>query len=162
MVRLAVMLVATVVIVLLVRVYTNRDADSPALMRGAYLYRVYYDGNIITYADPQTGRVYPGIIDVDRFTTAQLDKTFNERQQGRDFAKIASTMTLSITSQCPYSIAEPTIYNNKDTYTLYSALTGLKGPGGATSENIILPVNARKGAQDCAAQLNITIVRPNT
>ena len=160
MVRLGLMLVAVVVIVMLVRVYTDRDADSAQLHRAAYLYRIYY-GDVIMRSDRITGRIYPGTVDVEKFTSSRLDEIFQEKG-GRDSSKITSMMTLTLRDGCPFSISEPTIYNDKKSYDLYSAQTGLSGPGAATEERVVFPVNARKGSQECAAQLNITIVRPNS
>ena len=157
--RIMMMTVAVIIIVMLVRVYTDRDVDTPDLHRATYLYRLYY-GDIIMYSDPKTMRVYPGIVDVSKVTTEKLDAVFNERDPAQVWAKISSRITIIPAEGCAVSV--PVAYNNKETFDKFSLLSNVQMAGGATEDDVTFPVTIKDGARTCAGLLNITIVRPNT
>ena len=157
--RMFLMAVAVIIIVMLVRVYTNRDVDAPDLHRAAYLYRLYYD-DVIMFSDVKTHRVYPGIVDVSKLTPKHLDDIFSEKPPGQDWAKISSRIDVIPIKGC--AIAPVTIYNNELTYDKYVLLTDVQFGGGATREDAVFPVTLKDGTRTCAGQLNITIVRPNS
>jgi hypothetical protein len=156
--RLVMLAVVVVLITLLVRVYTERDIESSQLQRGAYLYRIYYS-DIIMYRDAATTRVYPGIVDLSKFTDQRLNDVFVEREPADAIAKIASSLTVTPSQAC--SLPQQTIYNNKNTYDLYAA-NAMQGIGGATAEIDTFPVTLKSGGTECAGVLNITVVRPNS
>jgi hypothetical protein len=156
--RLIMFAVAVVVIVIMVRVYTERDVEAPELARAAYLYRIQY-GDIIMYHDNETRRVYPGIVDMRKFTDERMDATFVKKEPSEDRSMIASQLVLTPMKGC--AIPAKTIYNNRKTFELYAHINA-QGQGGATQESDTYPVTARDGGTECGALLNITIVRPNS
>ena len=164
--RLIMMTVAIIIIVVLVRVYTDRDVNVPELQRGTYLYRLYYSP-IIMYQDTTTTRVYPGIVDATKFTSKILDDVFAEKEKPEDTSKtskISAMLELTPQKDCSISIAENPIYNDKATFGAYLqfAKLGVPQDGSATMEVASYPVTLRSGNTDCRATLNITIVRPNS
>ena len=161
-IRILFMAAAVVVIVMLVRSYADREIDSSQLGRSAYLYRLYYS-DVIMYKDSVTGRIYPGVVDMSKLTTARLDGIFVMKEPSDDRAMIASHITATPRDGC--AMASRDIYNNKDTYDANVNFAGGSGPndrGRATAELVLLPVTLKDGGAECPGFLNITIVRPNT
>lgn len=146
--RLLMMMVAVLVIALLVRYYSHREIDEAPLARSAYIYRLYYD-DLLMYADPVTKRVYPGVVDLEKFDGRILERTF----QGRISSEIVLT-----------GCHARTIHHNQTMYLQYLPLAqaGIAGPGSATMEAAVFPVTIRHRQAACPGMLNITVVRPNT
>lgn len=142
--RLAMMLVAVVIIGMLVRYYAEREIESDDLERATYLYRIYYD-DILNVVD-ETGRVYPSILDPTKFTDEALNKVFGTH------GTISSCLT--VTSAC----LTKTICHDKETYDLYTPFIHTIGKQGATTEQHLFPITV----DSCTGFLNITIVRPNS
>ena len=151
--RLVLMTVAVVVIAFLVTYYADRDVDEAALARAAYVYRIHY-GNVIMYTDEHTKRVYPGTIDMSKFTSVRLDDVFVQRTGKR----IASELTLSSDG------VTTTIYNDKRTYDQYLPLAqnAVAGVGSATMETVTWPVTVKTGEERRPGTLKITVVRSNS
>ena len=148
--RLIMLAVAIVVIALLVRHYANRDVDVANVSIAAHEYRLYY-GDVIMHQENETKRVYPGIVDLRKFSEERLTDTFNSD------ARISSCLVLS-SSQCPQF--DETICFNRNLYDLHLAQARLEGASGASVRNVVYPVTLRMDAQSCPGFLNITIVRP--
>lgn len=148
--RILMTLVAVIVIVVLVRYFADRDPDAAELHRASYLYRIHYDGNLITHTE--NGRTYPGVIDFTKFSRNRLDEVFGKH------GKISSRLILN--SSC----ASEEIYHDRETWEQYVGFArfGTIGPGGATLQEEILPVTVVADGERCPGMLNVTIVRPNT
>jgi hypothetical protein len=153
--RLVMMAVTIIILIMLVRVYTNRDADAPELHRATYLYRLYYD-DIIMYSDPVTGRVYPGVIDLAKFNDGALNNVFVLRSVPN--TRISSKLILTPERDC--LIPSKTIYNNKEVFERNFFYTATM-KGGNTKENFTMPVTVRE-SRTCAANLLIHVVRSNS
>lgn len=148
--RLLLMAVAVVVCVLLVRHYSDQTVDGSQLELSAYLYRLHY-GDVITYVDKDTGRVYPGVIDVEKFTDERLDEVFGKKN-GK-YARIASCLSLrgpEFTKQ---------ICNQKATFDRYDpyAVAGVD----AKLLDETWPVVIRDGQKETPGILHLQIVRPD-
>jgi hypothetical protein len=149
--RMIMMAVAIIVIAMLVRYYSNRDVDAASMTRAAHLYRLYY-GDVIMYQDGTTKRVYPGIVDMSKFTDERLKEVFNTD------ARLSSCI-ITKSSECPQY--DKTICFNKELFELSSAQASLIGPGGASVETHTYPVTIKDKETTCLGSLNITIARPN-
>lgn len=149
--RLIMLAVAVVVIALLVRHYANRDVDAAQVTIAAHEYRLYY-GDIIMYQEEDTKRIYPGIVDLQKFSNERLAEVFSSE------ARLSSCLAIS-SRECPQF--DETICFNKNLYDLHLAQANLQGASGANVRNIVYPVTLRMDAQACAGFLNMTIVRPN-
>ena len=159
--RVVLLAVAVIVIVVLVSYYSNRDASSADTERAARLYRLYYDGNIFTYTDQQTKRVYPGVVDLQYFTDQRLAGIFVGRSALSGESRVASCLTLTWDDG---SAPERTVCDDKATFGHYLPLAqlGAVGAQSATMDNVTLPVAIRDGATLSAGRLNIVIVRSNS
>lgn len=159
--RIVLMVVAVVVVVVLVNYYSNRDIDASGVERAGLLYRIYFDGNIITYKDPLTGRVYPGIIDIASFDETLLAKKFPGRSALSGESRVAACLGLSADTG-PYQAR--TICTDKAMVDHYLPLAenGMTGPGSATMERVTLPISIKDGASLSPGKLIITVVRRNS
>jgi hypothetical protein len=156
-IRIMMLIAAIVIVVMLVRVYTNRHVESQELHKNTYLYRLYYS-DLIMFSDAKTTRVYPGIVDYNKLTDQRLDETFPKPVERED-AIIASKIV--VTPKC--SLAPKTAFNNKESFEHFKAFDGtLGGAGGAIQETFTFPVTARQDKTACQATLEITIVRLNS
>jgi len=148
--RLILLLVAIIVIALLVRYFSDREVDAAGVHMETYITRLYYD-DILMYKDPTTGRVYPGVVDLTKFTPDRVNVRYGTT------GKIASAITLT-------GCHESQIFHDKTTYDknmpLARAFVG--GGGGAQFVEILYPVTIRKDNDQCLGTLNITVVRPNS
>lgn len=149
--RLIMLAVAIVVIALLVRHYANRDVDVANVSIAAHEYRLYY-GDVIMYQENDTKRVYPGIVDLRKFSDERIAETFSSK------ARLSSCLVLT-SGQCPQF--DETVCFNRDLYDLHLAQARLQGASGASVRNVIYPVTLKLDAQACPGFLNMTIVRPN-
>lgn len=156
LIRLGVMIVAVAIIVIFVRTYTNRDIEAASLHRSSYLYRIYYD-DIIMYKDA-TGRVYPGVVDANKFTDTVLDDVFYEKESPDIPGKISSRIIIT-PQDC--SLPQKTIYNDQHTFNLYFEQVGVISAS-ATLEEKDFPVTIKENAVECPALMQVSIVRPST
>src|SRR3989338_539518 len=154
--RLVVMSIAVVIVVMLVRYYTSRDIQGTDTATAAYLYRIYYDGNIITYVDPETKRAYPGVIDLQKFTDNRLDTVFSGKRRNGE-SKIASKIILY---DKPGNEIK-TIYHDKKTYDQYAWTKGVEGGQGAAQREEQFLITIKDGSSEQLGRLHIIIVRPN-
>lgn len=152
--RLILMVIAVVVIALIVRHYANRDVDGSEVSRAAYIARLYYD-DIIMYTDEETKRVYPGIVDREKFTAERLEQFFEPRSSLIGVGSIASRLELVTAGETIV------IYTDQKTYEQYIgfAQAGVMGRGSGTYETLMLPVSVRTGNDLGPGTLNITVVR---
>ncbi|MEM4259646.1 MAG: hypothetical protein QXG00_00260 [Candidatus Woesearchaeota archaeon] len=59
--------------------FVVNNLDVSSLHMDVIFNKIYYSPNIINYVDENTGRVYPGIIDIKKFTRSNIEKSLNFR-----------------------------------------------------------------------------------
>ena len=153
--RLMLMIVAVVIIVLIVRSFTDRDVKAQELHAETMLARLYYD-DIIMFSD-QTGRIYPGIVDKNKFESLNQSNPF----ESTGLTKTGARLEVEPDGAC--GIAEeqyifPATFNQY--YSLAAA--GVQGSQSGTIVNVLWPVTVVDGNTECITTLNITIVRANS
>lgn len=80
-------------ILLLTEYFFNLKTETTDLRIGLFINRVFYSPNGISYTSPETGRSYPGIIDLEKFSSGNLEKAmFYGDEKGN--AIIAAVLTL--------------------------------------------------------------------
>lgn len=156
--RMILLVVAVVVIFVLVNYYSNREIDGGGVERSALLYRLYYDGNLIMYKDPLTGRSYPGIVDIRSFDEKALAAKFPGRTALAQESRVAACLEL-VSDQGPYQ--PRTICTDRQTFEHYKPIaeSGMGGPQGASIERASFPVAIKDGTTQSSGTLTITVVR---
>jgi len=143
-------------IFLLVGYYTSLTINIKPVEVEVLFNRIMYSPNSIMYMDNVTGRVHPGIINLDNFTDETLDRAINYSYErhlaakldlyGSDRRKLVSTTYLN---KVLYERLEPL------------AVSGQKGAGSADIKTRANPVIYRKDGVNYPGFLKISIIIPN-
>jgi hypothetical protein len=103
----------------------------------------YYDGREIK-------RVYPGIIDITKFTTERLEGCMNFTKEERAALK----------AELLYNGDKTEIFYNKDRFEMWDKLAGISGSGSFEKYNITTPVSVIENGEMSGAQISITVIIP--
>ncbi|MBR9700268.1 hypothetical protein GOV11_00175 [Candidatus Woesearchaeota archaeon] len=155
--RLMLMMVAIIIIVFLVRFFTDRDLQDQEVHTAAIMYRIYYD-DIIMYSDPLTKRVYPGIIDLDKWDRFRANDIF---VQDTVFARAGAKLEIIDDGGCGSRFKEQYIF--KETFDkIYSlARAGVIGRQSGTILEETWPVTYKRGDRECAGIMKVIVVVQN-
>lgn len=153
--RILFLVVAFLAVFFLVRKFQLDLVDVSDLEADLMKYRLIYSRNSISYTDEITGRVYPGIITLDDFEQARIDRSMSFGNYSRMMAMKLELLSLD------GSPIKTTFYQ-KDWYLRTKPLVGLKGPGGAKEHIYFFPVLIKDGEEKENAVLKISIVTPNS
>ena len=126
-------------VVILVSSFVTEKVDVQELEANTFANRVLYSPNTISYRDEDTGRVYPGIIDLSKFKTDAEDKLSKSIYYGNNNRKIAAKITLKNLDNSEENL----VFYNDAFYKEMKVLVDLghtEGPGGARSYIKILDV----------------------
>lgn len=112
--------ISFILVLVAVFVYVSGSLDTNALTsndvrKQVIQNRLFYSQNSITYVDPDTGRVYPHIVDLGKFETVQLDKAFYTKENNILAGRIDLTDTQTNTTH--------TAYINEDKYESWKHYT---------------------------------------
>ena len=137
----------------LIDYYINITVDIQPVEVEVLFNRLMYSPNSIMYMDNFTGRVYPGIINLDNFTNETLDRAINYSYERH----IAAKLELYDFNKQLVSTA----YLNGLWYNRLEPLTQLKGPGGTKLFIKTTPIVYRKNNINFAGFLKVRIIIPN-
>ncbi len=123
------------------------------------------------YQDTETGRVYPGIVDLKKFSEPktegiyEIEKNIDFPDKGKFCAKITAYYH-EINDQNfvgPPAVIEKTVYINKELYDLLEppAKAGIKGPGSGNIYTKKSPVLLVEQGKEFEGLLEIQIIRKN-
>ena len=142
-------------IFLLVNMYVSIRVNIKPLQTEVLFNRIMYSPNSIMYTDNITGIVYPGVIDLDKFTNATLDNAVKYSYERHISAK------LELYDKEKQLVK--TAYLNKGWYDRLEPLTkaGIKGPGSAKVYTKSIPLIYRENQVNQPGFLRIRIIIPN-
>lgn len=89
--------------------FVVNNLDVSSLHKEVVFNKIYYSPNIINYVDENTGRAYPGVIDIKKFTTSNVGKSLNFTQGRVMVVKLELTDSVNNKQFGP-------IYNNQYYY----------------------------------------------
>ena len=148
-------------LVLLIRSFIITELDIFNAESDIFIQRILMSRTGISYYDKDVDRLYPGIIDIGRFTLPTIERILNESIYfGTENKKIAASLTLK--NEIGTTIK--TIIFNSDFYFTWEKMykaQWLKGPGG-------INVKARKfevlikGTELKRGSLDIVVIIPNS
>lgn len=133
-----------------ISVVAHRIYNSPALME----------------QDAETGRVYPGIVDLEKYRTPEtLDQDINYFNRYRVAAEVIlfkqnTGPHLEVIND-PYVPFDTALYLNENLWRILEPRHGLSGPEGGTKKAWLIPVMYRENGALHNAQLAITVLRQN-
>ena len=134
---------------------SNPKIELHELQAEVFAYRTLYAPNSISYNNTITGRVYPGIIDDAKFTSATLDASMKYDYERQVSAKLEISL-----SDDPVVIR--TAYYNQQWYERLEpiARNRIGGSGGAKILEKTMPIVLRQSGADFPAILKFTIIVP--
>lgn len=123
-----------------------------------YLAKLHH-GGLLYEINPHTQQINLGVIDLQKFSSAHLDK-YNDYPEGY----VGVRLELLNEDMTPVAGVPNPIFNNKRLYTDYEgfARLGVQKAGGASFSNFLLPVTYDDNGIPRRAYLDIKIVRPNS
>jgi hypothetical protein len=140
----------------LISYYSRSVVDVKPIQREVFINRMLYQPNALSYTDPLTGKVYPGIIMDSNFTSAHLDQAINYTYEKQIMAKFellrpdnAEVIKVAYYHGEWYKNLEPL------------ARSGVGGAGGASFEERTLPAVYWKGDARSPVLLKISTIIPN-
>lgn len=123
--------IAFLSVLFLVRMLVYNNIDTSSTEAKVLANRIFYSPNIISYFDAEIDRVYPGIIDLEKYTNLQVspnEMDIKTLTYGSDNGIIAAKVTLkNIETNSEYDI-----FYNKENYDFWeprilSTVTGGSG-----------------------------------
>ena len=127
--------------------------------------RMVYSKNCFAYVDNSNGAVrpYPGIININEFTTERIDMCvyYGLDREGKSkniYTSAKLTLTYTEDNQEQIEI----IYHNKDWYENWYPLVGIRGPGGTKSYKESNYVLVRKDDELLQGKLEFNVILPNS
>ena len=118
-------------------------------------YRLLYSRNSISYTDDVTGRVYPGVIELDDFNQSRIDRSMS-------FGNYSRMMSMKLELLDLDGDLKKANFYQKDWYRRTKPLVGLRGPGGAKEYTYFFPVLIKENENKERAILKINLVTPNS
>lgn len=129
--------------------FKNRTATAEAETK-IYAERLIFSNECLAYFTPATDRVYPGIIDSNKFTTERISMCMNFSAPGRAALK-AELIENGVSLEAFY---------NKEKFPLWYGLSELRGSGSYEKHQILMPVSVFENGEFHNAIINITVVVP--
>ncbi len=144
---------------LLLIIHIEKDINTFDLESEIFINRILYSNNGLWLYDKDTGRIYPGIIDIKNFDINDIEKNLEKTMFfGKENNRLAAEIILKLKEKS-YSI-----YYNKEKYDMWVSLYKagyIKGIGARKGKNKKMPVLVKKGEEMIPAILDITILIPN-
>lgn len=130
------------------------DAESEMIIQ-----RLMYSRDSFTYHDADIDRLYPGMLELDKFTEQTLYSMFNP---AGDDGHLALRLTLAIWTKSGQQSDVKQIYLNKENFDKWIVLTGFLGRGGKKLRTETFQVTALgQNNQKFIGDLKIEVVMPN-
>lgn len=150
-----ILLVAVILVVLfLVRLYIVTKIDIKDAEAIVLVNRIMFSPHGFSYYDEKINRVYPGVIDLEKFNDSILEKIAYLPEN----LLISAKLTLTDMDKNPIK----TIYYNKPWYDNWLPMAGISGPGGKTKITKTYYVLLKQGDEIKQAVLKFEVLMPNT
>ncbi len=130
------------------------DAESEMIIQ-----RLMHSKDSFTYYDADIGRLYPGMLELDKFTEQTLYSMFNP---AGDDEHLSMKLTLTTWKKSREKLDVKPIYLNRENFEKWIVLTGFLGRGGKKLRTETFQVTAlAKDNQKFVGDLKIEVVMPN-
>jgi len=86
--KLPILIILTVFLSIVLRSYYNTGLNTHNTEDAILVKRIIYSENLLAYKDKTTRRVYPGIVDLDKFSTEKLEEGIDVSTNNRVAANI--------------------------------------------------------------------------
>jgi hypothetical protein len=169
--------VLTIIIVFavgaLLGLFITKDFDTTTLETEVFANRLFHSPNSIMLTDNQTNRTYPGIIDMNKFNSETLEKSFIFGEEERFLAFLElhnESFDFNDKREKPFYLLEDNktlvktaFYHETDFRRIYPlAFRGVQGPGSGRITGLkIIPVNYYQDNIMKKGSLRIFIIKVN-
>tara|TARA_Y100000310_G_C20683655_1_gene817622 strand:+ start:1461 stop:2048 length:588 start_codon:yes stop_codon:yes gene_type:complete len=180
-IRILLLIIVMFAIIFLVNSTITLEVNTFDAEAELFIQQVLYS-NALILNDHETGRSYPAIIDLDKFTSTEVEKALNNSIHYEYTRKIAAKLTLLDSDGSLYtkslgyipvgiSIDEPSyedaiispIYFNKEMYTKWKGIPSwIPGPGGVKAKPKNIFVLIKEGSQLNQGYLKFEVIIPNS
>jgi hypothetical protein len=147
--------VVMIAIFVLVNYYVNLSVNVKPLESEFLFDRMMYSPDTIMYADPTTGIVYPGVIDLTKFTNETLDRSINYSYERHIAAKLSLFNARKEFVKSAYLNHE--LFNNLEPL----ALNKITGASSAVIYQKTIPAVYRENDVTAAGFLEVEMLVPN-
>ena len=155
--QLGFIVVVVITMVILLAMMVIKDINIKPVETDVMAYRFLYSANGLNYKNDDTGRSYPGMIDIEKFNDDKIKDFF-------DF-KDSDTMAAKLTLFNQNDQSEKVAYFNKEWFERYKplAIINIPGSGSAQMSTKTLPVIITDQQMSYQNQgiLRIEVVTPN-
>ena len=150
--------VVMILIFVLVNMLINTGVNVKPVQVEVAFYRILYSPHSIMYTDNITGQIYPGVVDLERFSDSVLDSSIKYSYE----KQISARLDLYTVANARWVI-EKTAFLNKAWYERLEPLAGAGILGSASAQKFIkiVPVTYIKNGASHDGMLIIDIVIPN-
>ncbi len=154
--RVIFLVIMLVVCVMLIRMFIVSRMETKGIQAEILMDGLIYGPGGISYQDPVSGRIYPGIIDVDSAGKANLDKALYFPSNNIIAAKI------SVSKEREDEDNAWKFYYNREWYENWGPLLKLylPGAGGVVSYKRTLPVIYRHDSEIKSGYVTFEVVQP--
>jgi len=140
--RIGFLIIMMAVFFLLINYYINNKIETQSLQAEVLLNRILYS-DAINYADQYTFRTYPGIIDMQKVETANINNMISYN----DYTKHAAARIRILNKDPdPNKQLIKEAYLNKDSYDNMKNLLAMKGKGAAKKYMTTVPITYVHGS----------------
>ena len=144
----AIFVIAMVILIIKLIVFTNLETDYVEM--DVFSQRILHSKNIMYELN---GRAYPGIIDLGKFESANIDKEINYMNKNRISAKI----NISNIDTTPVK----QVYANEELWKKLIVVYRLEGPGGGQLVEKNFPIQYYKDGKFHEGVLFLSVLRQN-
>lgn len=150
-------------VVILIRSFVVEKVDVTELEANIFANRLLYSQNSISFVDEDTERVYPGIIDLTKFNSKEMESLLLKSIfYGDNNRKVGAKITL----KNPEDNKDTSLFYNRAFYdekrTLIDSWGNAKGPGASTSFIKKLDVLILEKSKLHNGILTLDIIIPNS
>ncbi|MBT7903497.1 hypothetical protein HN587_06560 [Candidatus Woesearchaeota archaeon] len=162
--RIIFLILAMIAIVILVRLFVVGQLDIDPVIADVFEHSLLYSPGGISFHDPLTGRIYPGVIDGTQFGINKLDLNKSlSLGNNRLIAARINLETFALEGK-PIVVGYPILFYNEDWYYNWKPLadlnSNLKGLGKADYHVRTLPVVVRTVLGPYQGKLTIRMIIP--
>jgi hypothetical protein len=143
-------------VVLLIRMYIKAEIPTTRLQTEVFFNRLFYSPDAISYNDPYTSRSYPGIIDLGKFNSANIENAINY-----DYDKMVAAKLIIYDKD--NNLVKESYFNQKWYTNWYPlAASSLQGKGSATRTIKTFYVTYFENNEFKEGILTVDIIVPNS
>lgn len=162
--RMVVLLFVTLMLWVFVSYFVKINIDIDKVEAEVFMQGLINSPNGLSYVNPVTNRLYPGVIDFSNYNSGKIQDQLNQAFYFTENNYIAAQIHLLDLNGNPYSSIEPKYYNEKEKFRMWYGLgnAGFSGQGSAKVFEKVYPVIILNNQKKENGLLKIIVAIPNS